>query len=256
MVSVKCWAAPLGSCSQSQSREHLISRAILDEGPVQVQGFPWCRDEPRTVGVRSFTSKILCTKHNNSLSHADFAGVTAFRAFASHQVYTSRRLEIKRSKRRGPIKTFRIDGQGLELWMMKTAINLCYACDLFPRDPLHRLPSEMVETVFGRRPLCRTCGLYLASSPTERLTPGPTWGFIPLITPELNLVGGIFDIRGWRFVFFIEAPPRHHSFQFASNLVADPSYNLAHRPERLRTEDGSSSLLSVIRFDWAAPSNS
>ena len=46
-----CWAASLGDCSKKMSREHTVSRSLFATDEVMVQGFPWCANEPKKIGV-------------------------------------------------------------------------------------------------------------------------------------------------------------------------------------------------------------
>jgi hypothetical protein len=80
-----CWASVLADCAGGMTKEHSISRNQFGEGPVTVQGYSWCLNESRTVGIDSLVSRNLCRHHNNSSSPLDAAaGATlqAFRAMA------------------------------------------------------------------------------------------------------------------------------------------------------------------------------
>jgi hypothetical protein len=69
----ECWANCLRNCSNKITREHLVSQSLFVVNRVVVQGFPWCKDAPKEVSLASLTAKILCSKHNNDLSHIDTA---------------------------------------------------------------------------------------------------------------------------------------------------------------------------------------
>jgi hypothetical protein len=66
-----CRAASPGDCGGKLSREHTISECLFPSGKVMVRGFDWCRNEPKTIGVASLVGRILCERHNNSLSELD-----------------------------------------------------------------------------------------------------------------------------------------------------------------------------------------
>lgn len=77
----QCYAAPLRDCSKELSREHYVSRGLLEAmgqgGPVTVSGFSWQRPgEQSQVGVGSLCAKILCARHNTALSELDEAGTS------------------------------------------------------------------------------------------------------------------------------------------------------------------------------------
>src|SRR5690349_11968009 len=76
----ECWARALGDCSDDVTKEHLVSAGLWEGSSVDVIGFAWCHDTPKTVGINSVVSKILCRKHNNDLSPLDASAKQAFHA--------------------------------------------------------------------------------------------------------------------------------------------------------------------------------
>jgi len=76
----KCWAQSLGNCSGPLSREHIVTAGLFGD-VVSVQGFSWCKDEPKIIGLPNFTRNILCATHNRALSRIDTAAIKAFDVF-------------------------------------------------------------------------------------------------------------------------------------------------------------------------------
>src|ERR1700675_999975 len=76
-----CWAACLGDCGQKISREHRVSKCLFDSEEISVQGFPWCLNEPKTIGLANFVAKILCKEHISALGELDSAALQAFKVF-------------------------------------------------------------------------------------------------------------------------------------------------------------------------------
>src|SRR5215469_6528483 len=89
----KCWAAELGSCSEKISREHLVSRALFAAPKVRVQGLPWCKGEPKEIGIESATGKILCKTHNSELSAIDQEAGALAKAARAHMRLSSERAQ-------------------------------------------------------------------------------------------------------------------------------------------------------------------
>jgi hypothetical protein len=56
------------------SAEHLVSRALFPES-VTIQGFEWCRETPKMIGINSLTSNVLCRHYNSALSELDAAAL-------------------------------------------------------------------------------------------------------------------------------------------------------------------------------------
>jgi hypothetical protein len=75
-----CWAASLGDCGGKLSREHTISGCLFPSGKVTVEGFDWCPNGPKTIGVAGLVRRILCERHNSSLSELDSAMLKCFEA--------------------------------------------------------------------------------------------------------------------------------------------------------------------------------
>jgi hypothetical protein len=122
---IGCWAKCLGNCSQKMSREHTISKGLFNDDEIMVQGFPWCLNAPKRIGLSNFVAKILCKAHNSKLSELDDAAKAAFAVFRE-----SVRLNNVRQKLKRPtiwnVKRLEIDGPRLERWFLKTLINLSF----------------------------------------------------------------------------------------------------------------------------------
>lgn len=82
----KCFAESLGDCDGRITREHYISKSVLEilqpsGGTMQVVGAPWIPPgEAKTVSTASMTSKILCKEHNEGLGDLDAAAAGFFGA--------------------------------------------------------------------------------------------------------------------------------------------------------------------------------
>lgn len=66
----KCWANSYGQCGNKITGEHLISKSILNKRII-VQGFSWCKDQPKEIGQASLVNNFLCNHHNEALSPSD-----------------------------------------------------------------------------------------------------------------------------------------------------------------------------------------
>ena len=123
-AAVNCWAASLGDCDDKITREHVISQCLFKGDEITVQGFPWCLNEPKTIGLSNLVAKILCRKHNNNLSDLDAAALRAFDVLRESIRMNDVRGKLK--QRFWRIKHFKIDGPLLERWFLKTLINLSF----------------------------------------------------------------------------------------------------------------------------------
>jgi hypothetical protein len=113
-----CYMAPSANCSPRLSREHLISRGLIDGQDLKVRGMPWQRDEVQRCSPDSLTARILCQRHNSSFSPLDAHARRFFLALEQARLHAQRRSLSTRSR------YFMTSGTGLELWAMKTLAGL------------------------------------------------------------------------------------------------------------------------------------
>lgn len=139
---MECWAKALGDCDGPMTREHIITRALLPK-TFKVQGYTWCAEEPRPIGKDSFTSKHLCSAHNNRLSAAD-AEAVRLRNYLLDFVFVNPRA--KQKKQVDPFTT--LSGTLIARWLCKTHCNMKAASRLATNP-------DFVRYAFGQRPTRR-----------------------------------------------------------------------------------------------------
>jgi hypothetical protein len=206
----ECWATSIEGCSDQISREHTISASLFLEEDIFVQGFDWCLEEPKKIGLASLTSKILCTKHNSLLSPLDQAGSKAFATLRD-----STRIRMIRNRSRGPWNTaikHSINGKLLERWFLKTLINLCYHRDFPIGEELiaGRPDRRLVRISFGLEEFKGHEGLYSVAKPGLETVWEDRVAFKPLRRDNHPLEGGLFFFRGLIFILWFGAsePPK------------------------------------------------
>ncbi len=96
---MKCYAKNLGNCQGLITREHYISKSVLEIAgkKIQVSGFPWQENnKPIDIGINSLASNILCEFHNSQLSPLDengrkllFALKTSFDQAISNEIFSA-----------------------------------------------------------------------------------------------------------------------------------------------------------------------
>jgi hypothetical protein len=206
-----CWALVLGDCSEDISREHLVSESIFLDDTVLVQGFKWCKDIPKQVGLASLTSKILCRHHNSMLSILDSSAKASYEAIRSAQVLYETRLRLRKNKFWNTVN-FKVSGILFERWVLKTLINLSFNQN-FPignDGSQNGMPSDsLVKLVFGLQNFEGKSGLYSVVKTGEHTNFLETLRFAPLIYQGRYIAGAMFVIKGLRFVLFFgkEGPP-------------------------------------------------
>jgi len=149
-MSIVCWAADYSACGGGQSSEHLVSKGVLNQATIFVQGFSWCAEQEKKIGVNSATANILCRNHNSSLSQLDEAATAAVRAFEADDA---------------PCTYPPINGRLFERWLLKTAINLSFGESLhlgagIAQGQLGWPSPELLDAVFGDEPFPERTGAY------------------------------------------------------------------------------------------------
>ena len=110
-------AAWLGECSERISREHYISRSVLESvgQAVRISGFPWQEPgETKDVGTSALTAKILCDHHNSLLSPLDSAANELI--IGLKDAYEA---SVNGNLSNG---TFSLPGVQIEKWMLKVLV--------------------------------------------------------------------------------------------------------------------------------------
>ena len=200
-----CWAKCLGDCAEKQSREHIVSQALFISETVIVQGFNWCKDAPKEIGLSNLTAKILCRKHNSDLSPLDSTAGAAFGAMRE-----MRRLANVRAALRPRIWTvarYEVQGPELERWFLKTLINLAYeGPSHIGRDSTESgQPSKrLVEVCFGVTKFQAGAGLYSVVHIGQEIHSADIVRFAPILTDQKYLIGGLYIFRGFRYFLNLE----------------------------------------------------
>lgn len=254
MTIPNCWAAELGDCGTESSKEHLVSAALFEGGKIDVVGFHWCKDKPKSVGIASLASGILCKKHNNALSPLDSSAVRAFDSLRRATKLSNARG--KERLRKWKVQRFEMPEPWLlERWFLKTAINLIVVNagdDVWRQtgscavDP----PLDLVRVAFGLRPMEQPMGLYAAVSLGEDVPFSDRVEFAPLTYGGANIIGGLFVFRGLRFVLHLEGQRLPAVLNVPGS--ADPRWEISglhYHLKRVNWKVGSH-LSHYLQFLW------
>ena len=162
--NLECYARALGNCSGDMSDEHYLSKAVLrflkatSKGNPQVYakniaGLPPGVRRLREIG--RMKARILCTTHNASLHLCDNEGLAICRATLS--MYDADNSHDPATE------VFKIDGDRLELWMLKVFFGGLY-CGKVWSDLVSlrgQPPSiEGLEILYGLKQMLDQSGLY------------------------------------------------------------------------------------------------
>lgn len=203
-----CYARCLGDCRGRMSREHYISRGLLelvsdDDGLVSLGG-PLSRVE-RTSAKNTAVAKILCEYHNSSLSHLDEEVLKLVQSV----------MEFNRKKES---KSVVIDGHKLTKWFFKLLVGVYHSQNKSDYIGDEYRNASLVKLLFSDKKLPMQFGFSVSDPPTE--------------IPEIII--GDKRVPPWCFQFF-EADNRvggleFWSYPFAHRMhLTGPDYDASHR---------------------------
>jgi hypothetical protein len=234
---MECWASILGNCAGGKSREHFISDGIFDGESITAFGLPWCKDKPVSIGIPRAVAKILCKRHNETLSPYDHEAAKLSRFVAKNLIDDPMANA-----------TITLDGHLLELWSLKTLVNIGYVGGLDPHTHRRLRPTdELVEFIFRKRPVTEGVGLYFISGAidNEDYQSGLSWNVIN-DSAAGNVLGMSFAFCRVRFVVSIVAG------RAQSKIAAMATVNAAdvhYRPPNI-VMASSNAGRKVIRLAW------
>jgi len=196
----KCYARADGDCSTKISKEHFISRALLQriaiDATAKIAGLAWQRPQTfNRIPVDGLASNILCDRHNSILSSLDQTMTRFVRA-----IHHFDRSSVKGFSSR----TF--DGTHIERWMLKCIIGLVASKNL-----RSTIKFECVDVLFERISWPEGWGVYF------NLANGPVYHtdsilIETLVGPSQLILAVKFFLQGLPFVLCLGKPDNPRAF--------------------------------------------
>ncbi len=214
-----CYLASSQNCGGGLSREHYISRALIDQRDVFVRGMPWQKAEVQRLSPDNLTAKILCRRHNSALSPLDAHAQRLFLGIEEASHHASRR-----SLSRKP-QFFMTSGDAVELWAMKTLAGL-YASKIDFETPGYKfrdfaIPMDAIaRELTSERPnsLVRMI-VPLGEEEHEARLGRRAVSIGPIVDGESDkLLGLLIRLHGFAFHFYINPVVRDE----AANEITRP----------------------------------
>jgi hypothetical protein len=207
----RCYLSPLGNCGPKMTREHFVSRNILERITTSTLKFEnaahfFGGKETVEIGVDAFSSKVLCDNHNSALSALDTAAGLVFSTIES---LTKDLVRITTSP--VPVKSFHVaSGLDTERWLLKVYCGLIAAGKIrtlsgaiLESDPLQPL---LLQSLMGNASLCAPLGLHTHSFIGQTIASGRiSFGTIKL-TDGSDEVGGLMLSLGVMNFVLITSP--------------------------------------------------
>ena len=193
----RCYFSSHGDCSSKITREHFISRNILerittDKLAIENAGHIFGGKNKVEIGIDAFTAKVLCDVHNPALSPLDTAAGVAFST-----IEALIKDIAKTADPAAAIRSFHLSsGVDMERWLIKVYCGLVAAEKIRGATgkilQRNALPSYFFDALLGTSSLPSPLGLYQHTfvGQKRRLGAGIDIGTIQL-TDGSGDVGGL-----------------------------------------------------------------
>jgi hypothetical protein len=194
-VNPSCYLSPMCNCSAKLSKEHFVSRNILekltkDTLKFENAGHFFGGKNFVEIGIDGFSSKVLCDNHNSALSLLDSVAGLAF----------ERIEKLTKDMVTTHVKGFRLNsfhiasGLDIERWMIKVFCGLVAAGKIRGKSgrviELNSLPRALFEALIGLTTLEAPLGLYAHTFTGQIIKSGLSFGTVQL-TDGSDEVGGL-----------------------------------------------------------------
>jgi hypothetical protein len=229
----RCYARGLNDCSKKISREHYISRNVLEllGGSAETSGFQWLNGNEVSLPADALASKILCERHNSALSPLDAA--------TGHLFGTLRNIDAALADDAPPstTETYVVNGPDIQRWLLKCLIGLTSSGSVQP--PALREHDYCVRILFGEATWKPGWGLYLSPGPISQAYNGLSVAI--LNGQDGTTWGARFNIAGLRFVLSL------------GRAAGDTVY---FRPAGAEFNHLARPAIKTVAFAWTRPPQS
>jgi len=186
-----CYAKALNDCSPKLTREHYISKSILELlGPDhEISNASWLAPGARskTLPLSALASRILCKRHNEMLSDLDNRATVFFEQLLWAFQDTLVAL---------PYRKVAVDGDALELWVLKACCGSFASGELFVHGEKaeYSIPLAWLRILFQGAPWACNTGLYIRLA---KATPHRGSAIGPVFSDDKDEpVGAVFEFCG------------------------------------------------------------
>ena len=233
-----CYAAPLADCNSTLSREHFVSRSLLDrinrDDPLRVSGFPWqqSQGQEKELPPVALASRILCVRHNNILSPLDAFAAPFLDALNEQGAAGSGRRELRI-----------FSGHDLERWLLKILCGAIHSRNLQIADSSTvPIPEAWLRILFGYEEFSNDRGLYVCRDLNHRFE-GPFGLKLQAISNSRGVSGLGAWVCGYEFIMSLSGFP---------NRTFD-GRTFAYRPLELYTVGPA--FENSVAFSWQGKSD-
>jgi len=238
IVNPSCYLSCMFNCSSKITKEHFISRNILekitkDTLKFENAGHFFGGKSNVEIGIDGFSSKVLCDNHNSVLSPLDSAAGAAFERIEELT------KDLILADKGYTLNSFHVvSGIDIERWMIKVFCGLMAAGKIRSNsdriEQLSSLPHELLEALMGVTLLQPPLGLYMHAFVGQIRKSGLSFGTIQL-TDGSDQVGGLLLSLGVMNLVLVTSQRYAQTFNepswFRHQTLA---WNAKHKGSRIR----------------------
>lgn len=211
VINHRCYLSSLENCSKKITKEHFISRNILEKitsSTLKIENSAhfFGGRHLTEIGIDAFSSKVLCDAHNSALTDLDAAAGLAF----------SRIEMLAKDAGRGatsasPVRSFHIvSGIDMERWLIKVYCGLVAAKKIRGQSGtvIRNDPSEpyLLQALMGNGSLCPPLGIHMHCFPGQQLRATSISFSTIMLTDGSDEVGGLILSLGMMSLVLITSP--------------------------------------------------
>ncbi len=220
-----------------------MSESILKEmGGIYIRGYPFLRGKERKVSPKALATKVLCRKHNSSLSELDKEGTKLFLALRNRLCF------------RADVAQVDIDGRKFERFILQRLCAEYFGKQLAKNKLLlqktHDLDMSVVSSALLNGAWIRNAGLFFASQPAPDWNAKTSYQTTSLLDDvNRQILGGLLTFFGVSFAVVLY--PVQHEYLTAwrpksiNILVPKSLYDDATKQSVVMTEP-----CMKINFSW------
>lgn len=238
IVNPSCYLSRMSNCSAKISREHFISKNILEKLTKDTlifenAGHFFGGKSHAEIGIDGFASKVLCDNHNSVLSPLDTAAGAAF------QRIEELTKDMLRADKGYKLNSFHVaSGIDIERWMIKVFCGLVAAGKIRSAsgriEQLSSLPDELLEALMGATLLQPPLGIYMHTFVGQIRKSGLSFGTIKL-TDGSDQVGGLLLSLGMMNLVLVTSQRYTQTFNEPSWYRHQTlTFDVKHKGSRIR----------------------
>lgn len=231
----RCYARSLNDCSKQLSKEHYISKSILELNNesrfLEVSGFPWQKSENLTpVSIKDLASNVMCARHNSALSSLDSLALTVFDFLTINSANEDFKF---------------LNGNEFERWFLKLLCGLFSSGNVLINNKKFKgwqPPSEWLHVLFKQKPIAEDSGLFWITGQWKANSKSML--LIPVMSSEnQSPIALVFGYAGFGFLFsMVQPPPRDKPSIYNTETN--------HRPSIVQLRRSNSTSVRELHTNW------